>query len=296
MATPQVSPSLPAAKLTADDVANVKKLPRVLINIMERIGVKKGDKGDPGRPGKDGMSIKGPKGEKGDKGEPGKPGRDGRDGGDGKDGSMGMQGPAGRDGRDANPKEMGYIAVTEIQKAMREHLEKFDHDLIHDSLQIGPYTVDMSTIADKKWLRFDDVKKMYVFDFLPKQEKIIQNLHTGGNNDSDLSKSITITDPGASEDLSMFFANDVYTITKIIFVLTGNTSITATLRHGPDRNATGTEIVTGGTLVNSKTTGNIVQSFNSADIASQDFVWLETTAMVGIPASLHCTVYFRRGS
>lgn len=106
------------------------------------------------------------------------------------------------------------------------------------------------------------------------------------------SKSITIENPSASEDLSIFYTDDAITVTKIVFVITGSTSVTTTIRHGTDRSAAGTEIVTGGTVANNSTTGNVVTSFNDATVVADAFIWLETTALSSTPTSLSVTIFY----
>ena len=109
-----------------------------------------------------------------------------------------------------------------------------------------------------------------------------------------MSKSITIESPTATEDISMFYTDDAITITKIVFVITGSTSVTTTIRHSTDRSVTGNEVVTSGTVANSTTTGNVVTSFNDATVPADSFVWVETTALSGTPTSLNITVFYRQ--
>jgi len=108
------------------------------------------------------------------------------------------------------------------------------------------------------------------------------------------SKSITIISPTATEDASIFYTDDAITITKIVFVITGATSATTTIRHHTDRNNAGNEVVTGGTVANSTTTGNVVTSFNDATVPADSFVWLETTALSSTPTSLSVTIFYRQ--
>lgn len=108
------------------------------------------------------------------------------------------------------------------------------------------------------------------------------------------SKSITIESPGAAEDVSMFYTDDAITITKMVFVITGSTSATTTIRHHTDRSNAGNEVVTGGTTANSTTTGNVVTSFNDATVPADSFIWLETTALSGTPTSLNVTIFYRQ--
>lgn len=109
-----------------------------------------------------------------------------------------------------------------------------------------------------------------------------------------MSKAITITDPSASEDISLFYTDEAITITKMVFVITGSTSVTTTIRHGTDRSAAGAEVVTSGTVANSTTTGNVVTSFNDATVVADSFVWLETTALSGTPTSLNVTIFYKQ--
>lgn len=112
----------------------------------------------------------------------------------------------------------------------------------------------------------------------------------------ELSKSITIESPSSSEDLSMFFTNKSITITEIRAVLRGSAtpSVTWTIRHGTDRNAAGAEVVTGGTVTTSTTTGSDVTSFNDATIVADSFVWLETTAQSGTVDELSVTIFYKK--
>lgn len=106
-------------------------------------------------------------------------------------------------------------------------------------------------------------------------------------------KAITIESPGASEDVSLWFADDAITVTKIVAVCVGSTpSVTWTVRHGTDRSAAGAEVVTGGTTTTSTTTGDVVTSFNDATVVADSFVWLETTAQSGTVTSINVTVHY----
>ena len=108
------------------------------------------------------------------------------------------------------------------------------------------------------------------------------------------SKAITVETPTATESISMFFTAEAVTITKMVAVLTGSAtpSVTWTIRHDPDRSATGNEVVTSGTTTTSVSTGSVVTSFNDATIPANSFVWLKTTAMSGTVTSLGITLIY----
>lgn len=108
------------------------------------------------------------------------------------------------------------------------------------------------------------------------------------------SKSITIEIPTSAEDISIFYTDEAITITKIVFVITGATSATTTIRHHTDRNNAGNEVVTGGTVANSTTSGNVVTSFNDATVPADSFIWLETTALSGTPTTLNATIFYKQ--
>lgn len=106
-------------------------------------------------------------------------------------------------------------------------------------------------------------------------------------------KSITVETPSASEDDSIFYTTENITISKIVAVVKGSSpSITWTIRHDPDRSASGNEVVTGGTTTTDATTGDIVTSFDDETIPANSFVWLETTAMSGTVEFVQVTLFY----
>jgi len=109
-------------------------------------------------------------------------------------------------------------------------------------------------------------------------------------------KSIGLESPGASEDVTMFFTDDAITVTQMNAVLKGTStpSVTWTIRHNSDRNATGAEVVTSGTTTTSTTTGSEVTSFNDETIPAGSWVWLETTAQSGSVDEINITIEFTR--
>lgn len=106
--------------------------------------------------------------------------------------------------------------------------------------------------------------------------------------------AITVEDPTATEDISVFFTSRAITVQEMRAVLLGSAtpSVTWTIRHSTDRSAAGNEVVTGGTTTTSTTTGSDVTVFNDATIPADSFVWLETTAQSGTVDELNvCVIY-----
>lgn len=104
--------------------------------------------------------------------------------------------------------------------------------------------------------------------------------------------AVTLEDPTASEDFTLFHGFAAYTIQEIEVVLVGSSSqtVTWTLRHNADRSATGTEVVTSGTTTTNITTGDNITSFNDATVPIDNFLWLETTAQGGTVSEFHLTL------
>ena len=109
-------------------------------------------------------------------------------------------------------------------------------------------------------------------------------------------KAMSVESPTSSEDLTMFFTDDAITVTQMNAVLRGSStpSVTWTIRHNSDRNATGAEVVTSGTTTTSTTTGSEVTSFNDETIPAGSWVWLETTAQSGTVDELNVTIEYTR--
>ena len=73
---------------------------------------------------------------------------------------------------------------------------------------------------------------------------------------------------------------------------TGTSTVDFTLRYGPDRSATGTEIKTGGMTCSSNTVANEVTVFDSATIPTDNFIWLETSSITGSVQEFHVSLTF----
>jgi hypothetical protein len=111
----------------------------------------------------------------------------------------------------------------------------------------------------------------------------------------ELFKGITLDSPTASDDVSIGFTILPITISQLTAVVRGSTpSLTWTLRHDPDRSAVGNEVVTGGTVTTSESTGSVVTVFDDATIPANSYYWLETTAKSGTVSELHLSIFLRK--
>lgn len=89
------------------------------------------------------------------------------------------------------------------------------------------------------------------------------------------SKGIVLDAPTTSEDVTIWRTPVNITITALHCVLVGGTSLQYTIRYHTDRNNAGSQVVNGGTLCGSTTTGT-ANSGLSVAVAAGNWIWLET--------------------
>lgn len=108
------------------------------------------------------------------------------------------------------------------------------------------------------------------------------------------SKSIIIENPVNTDDISFHFTDVPITVTKLRAILTGSAtpSVTWAVRHGPDRDAAGSEVVTGGTVTTDTTTGSDVTTFDDPTIVIDSHLWIEVTAISGTVGSIIITLFY----
>lgn len=118
-----------------------------------------------------------------------------------------------------------------------------------------------------------------------------------GWSDDIVQKSVTVTNPSASENIPLWVARKNYTVERIDCYLVGSSTPSCTFKlwKGSDPTS-GTAVVTAGTTVTATTSVTTVTSFDSATVASGDAFWLTTTAVSGTVLALHVTVHYKRTS
>lgn len=105
-------------------------------------------------------------------------------------------------------------------------------------------------------------------------------------------KGLTWIDPETNDEGTLFFLSQASTIQQMRAVVRGTTpSVTWTVRHSADRNATGNEAVTGGTTTTSESAGSSVTSFNDASMTA-GWVWVELTAVSGTVDEAHIEIIY----
>jgi len=107
-------------------------------------------------------------------------------------------------------------------------------------------------------------------------------------------KSATISYPTASEDLTLLYTRQTVIINKISSIIskTMPSNVAFTIKYAPNRSDAGTEVVAGGLYCTSNTIANVVTSFTNATLPTNNFVWLETSAITGSVQEFHLTIDF----
>ena len=106
-----------------------------------------------------------------------------------------------------------------------------------------------------------------------------------------LTKSITVENPTDSEDIVVWYTPIAITITEIVGVQVGGTSVTIDPDHDTSRSAAGSDIFSLPQSVSSITSGNVFTSFSDATIPADSYIRLKTTAVSGTVTQL--TVSFQ---
>jgi hypothetical protein len=125
-------------------------------------------------------------------------------------------------------------------------------------------------------------------------DKLTMMLQDNNRVTAEKSKSITVESPSAAEDITVFYTPVELRISSISSVLRGSgaPSVDWTLRYDSDRDAVGTEVITGGSVTASETTGDDITVFDNNIVPADSFIWLETTGLSGSVEMLHITIRF----
>ena len=113
---------------------------------------------------------------------------------------------------------------------------------------------------------------------------------TGTGAPVSLSKTLTLQEPTASDNITVFRTDVAITVQEVIACSTGTTpSTTYQLKHSTDRSVAGNAL-TASAVTTSTTTGDIA-SLSDVTIPANSWVWLETTIATGI--SVYLTIDIR---
>lgn len=107
-----------------------------------------------------------------------------------------------------------------------------------------------------------------------------------------LSKSISIIDPIATDDATLFFTPVAITVTDVRSHITGTTNVVFNIGHAATRTGTQLDVFTADiTLTSTAGQGNST-GFNDATIPANSWVWLDAVSVSGTPTWFHASLIY----
>jgi len=115
---------------------------------------------------------------------------------------------------------------------------------------------------------------------------------SGGGSAPTLSKSITIPDPAADDDATIFYTPVAITVTAIYSHIVGTTNVVFNIQHASTRTGTGLDVFTSDITLTSTAGQTNNSGFNDETIPANSWVWLEVTSVSGTPDLFHTTIIY----
>lgn len=107
-----------------------------------------------------------------------------------------------------------------------------------------------------------------------------------------LSKSITIPDPVATDDITLFYTPVAITITGVYSHIEGTTNVVFNVGHAATRTGTQLDVFTSDITLTSTAGQSNTTGFNDATIPANSWVWLEAVSVSGTPTLFHGTIVY----
>lgn len=105
-----------------------------------------------------------------------------------------------------------------------------------------------------------------------------------------VTKGVVFLEPGAAEDVTLFYTAEELTILRLsVMVLGPGSSVSFSVFYGPDRD-TGTEIITGGSTIAADPAGSVIEDFDEPVIPADSWVWLEINSTSGSVYEFHASL------
>lgn len=132
----------------------------------------------------------------------------------------------------------------------------------------------------------------YVLTYDNSTGKISLEAATGGGSAPTLSKSISIPDPTADDDATIFFTPVAITITAVHSHIVGATNVVFNINHASTRTGTGLDVFTSNITLTSTAGQTNNSGFNDATIPANSWVWLDVVSVLGTPTLFHTTIIY----
>lgn len=119
----------------------------------------------------------------------------------------------------------------------------------------------------------------------------LDTIETGATTDQTLSKGLTLEEPTAGDDITIFRTDVAITVQEVIAVSTGTSpNTTYSISYSVDRSATGTTLVA--STSTSGTVNGDVATITNTSIPANSFVWFECSASSGTSVYLSLDVRY----
>lgn len=113
-----------------------------------------------------------------------------------------------------------------------------------------------------------------------------------GTINATLSKSVTIPDPVAADDATMFFTPVAITVTDVRSHITGATNVVFNINHASTRTGTGLDVFSSDITLTSTAGQSNNSGFDDETIPANSWVWVDIVSVSGTPTQFHATVIF----
>jgi hypothetical protein len=107
-----------------------------------------------------------------------------------------------------------------------------------------------------------------------------------------LSRSITIPDPEAADDATMFFTPVAITVSDVRSHIEGATNVVFNISHASTRTGTALDVFSSDITLTSTAGQSNNSGFNDATIPANSWVWLDIVSVSGTPTLFHATVIY----
>jgi hypothetical protein len=118
------------------------------------------------------------------------------------------------------------------------------------------------------------------------------NVESGAKPKPSLHKGLTIVDPTATDDATLFFTPVAVTITDVRSHIVAGTNVVFNLQHASTRNGTGLDVFTSSITLTSLSGQSNSTGFNDATIPANSWVWLNVVSVSGAVTQFHATAIY----
>jgi hypothetical protein len=107
------------------------------------------------------------------------------------------------------------------------------------------------------------------------------------------SKSISIIDPVATDDITMFFTPVAISVENALSHITGATNVVFNINHSATRTGTPLDVYTSDITLTSTAGQSNAAGFNDATIPANSWVWLDVVSVSGTPTAFSLTLIYK---